>query len=377
MLKKMFRNYDYTLVVTVLLLIGFGLVMVYSASTIISQIDHDTITYIFKRQMMWAVIAISAGFVAMLFPYKAYQKLIKWIVPITLLLLGLVFIIGETNNNATSWLSLGPINIQPAEMAKLTLILYLASVFANKQRHISQFKTSVLPPLIVVILFFFLIAAQPDLGSAMIVAGIASCVIICSGIRVKHLVSLLSLALVAIAVLFTMLLSPEQKNRIEAVGQPFTFAQDEGLQLVNSYIAIASGGWSGKGLGNSIEKTGFLPFPHTDFIMAIVAEELGILGVAFVLLLLAYIVVRGFLIGIKAQDVFGSLLAIGIASFIGIQAGINLCVIVGLMPVTGVPLPFISYGGSSLVMTMISVGVLINISSFVKMREKKRLQEVA
>ncbi|WP_077614450.1 FtsW/RodA/SpoVE family cell cycle protein [Caenibacillus caldisaponilyticus] len=379
MLKKMMKHFDFTIVVTALLLTGFGIVMVYSASSIIAVMNDGNPNIYFYKQLVWAAIALFFGLAGMVIPYKMYKMLVKPIILGTLLLLVLVLLVGHTANHAQSWFSIGGFSIQPAEIAKLSVIIYLASVFSNKQAHISDFKSSVLPPLIMISLVFLLIAKQPDLGSAMIIAGISGAVILCSGIRVKHILILLLLAAGAIAVIFTSSLSSEQMSRFTSTYDPFApgVAKDGGWQLIHSYIAIASGGLEGKGLGNSIEKAGFLPEPHTDFIMAVIAEELGVLGVFFVLLCLAYLVIKGILIGIRCQDVFGSLLAIGISSFIAIQTFVNLGAVSGLLPITGVTLPFISYGGSSLVMMMFSTGVLVNISAFVNMREKSKKREAA
>jgi len=376
-LKRLWKHYDFSLAVTVLLLTAFGIVMVYSASSIWSVIRFDLPSnYYFIRQLIWAGLAILAGLFGMAIPYKMYKPLVKPILFGTILLLILVLIVGATHKNAQSWFSIGGFNIQPAEVAKLSIIIYLASVFSNKQAYISDFKSSVLPPLLVVSFIFLLITIQPDLGSAMIVAGISGAVIICSGIRLKHIVMLLCLAGVAIAIIFTSSLSQEQASRISEAYHPFAPGVDA-YQLINSYIAITNGGLTGKGLGNSIEKAGYLPEPHTDFIIAIIAEELGIFGVLFVLLCLAYLVIRGIVIGIKCEDVFGSLLAIGISAFIAVQTFVNLGAVTGLLPITGVTLPFISYGGSSLIMMMFSVGVLINISAFVNLKQKSAKEEVA
>jgi cell division protein FtsW len=377
-IKELARHYDYSIVITTLLLLTFGLVMVYSSSTIWSiMILHGSSTYIFKRQILWCIVALIAGSVGMILPYKMFKAFTKPITFGTLFLLVAVFLVGSKSNGATSWFSVGGFSIQPTEIAKLSLIIYLASVFSNKQAFISDFKSGVLPPLVVIGVFFLLIAAQPDLGSAMIVAGIAALMILCSGMRTKHLIFLFGLGGGTVAALFGFMLRGYQMKRFAAAYHPFTIANTEGWQLINSYIAIASGGFAGKGLGNSIEKAGFLPEPHTDFIIAIISEELGVLGMSFVLLCLLFIVIRGILVGIKCRDVFGSLLAIGISCFIGVQAIINLGAATGLLPVTGVPLPLVSYGGSSLVMTMFMIGIVVNISAFTNKKAKSIQQEVA
>ncbi len=376
--KELFRYYDYTLLFVTLLLMAFGLIMVYSASTIWSiMVLHGSSTYIFKKQLVWCFLALIAGAVGMVLPYKMFKAFTKPITFGTLFLLLAVMLIGSQANGATSWFSIAGFSIQPSEIAKLSLIIYLASVFSNKQSFISDFKSGVLPPLTMISVFFVLIALEPDLGGAMIMAGISATLIICSGMRTKHLTLLFGLGGGAFAIMFPILLKGYQLKRFTAAYHPFTISGSGGWQLINSYIAIASGGITGKGLGNSIEKAGFLPEPHTDFIIAIIAEELGIFGVSFVILCLLFIVIRGILIGIRCQDVFGSLLSIGISSLIGIQTIVNLGATTGLLPVTGVTLPFVSYGGSSIIMTTFMLGILINVSAFANRKAKLVQQEVA
>lgn len=377
-IKELFRFYDYSLVVVILLLLAFGLIMVYSASSIWSvMILHGSSTYIFKKQIQWCILALIAGIIGMILPYKMLKALTKPITLGTLGLLILVLLTGKNSNGATSWFAFGGFSIQPAEIAKLSVIIYLASVFSNKQAFISDFKSGVLPPLVTIAFFFILIEKQPDLGSAMIVAGLSAVLVLCSGMRLKHIIFLFGLGGGTIAFLFNFLLKGYQIKRFAAAYHPFSIANAEGWQLINSYVAIASGGLSGKGLGNSIEKAGFLPEPHTDFIISIISEELGILGVSFVILCLLYIVLRGILVGIRCQDVFGSLLAIGISSLIGVQAIVNLGAATGLLPVTGVTLPLVSYGGSSLIMTLFMLGILINVSGSTNKKIKINQQEAA
>ncbi len=377
MYKKLFRHYDYSLIVVSLLLMGMGLVMVYSASSflVIMYKNNTPADYFFIRQLIWCSAALVFGIAGMLIPYKMYKALVKPITVISIVLLLLVLVIGHASNGAQSWIALGPFSIQPAEIVKFAVIIYLASVFSNKQASISDVKTGVMPPLVMITIMFLLVAIQPDLGSAMIIAGIAGSIILCSGMRFKHLITLLGLAAAGVAALFMLFLKNYQSSRFAAAYHPFSLAQNEGYQLIHSYIAIASGGITGKGLGQSIEKAGFLPESYTDFIIAIIGEELGLLGVLFVVLGLGYLVFKSLVIAIRCKDVFGSLLAIGISSFIAIQTFVNLGVATGLMPLTGVTLPFISYGGSSLVIMMFSVGVLMNISAFVNLKRKQKIEQ--
>ncbi|TKD71792.1 putative lipid II flippase FtsW [Pseudalkalibacillus hwajinpoensis] len=372
MIKKLFKHYDYSLIISVLLLCGFGLVMVYSASMVWAVMRHETNSaFFFNRQIIWLIVSLVMFLTAMLFPYKAYRKFIVPILGVSIFLLILVRFVGSTTNNARSWIELGPFSFQPSEFVKLGLIIYLAAIYSKKQAYISNFVRGALPPLMVIGLIFALVASQPDLGTAMIIALTSGIVIICSGMKWKHIFGLVIIG----AILFAgawMSLSPEQASRFTGAYNPFSDPEDSGFHLINSYIAIASGGITGQGFGQSIQKYGFLPEPHTDFIMAIIAEELGLLGVVFVIGVLGYIVFKGFVIGIRCKDTFGSLLAIGISGMIGVQTVVNLGAITGWLPVTGVPLPFISYGGSSLILLMMSVGILINISAFVNIRKEQK-----
>ncbi|WP_353947657.1 FtsW/RodA/SpoVE family cell cycle protein [Sporolactobacillus sp. Y61] len=377
MLKKLFHHYDYSMIIVMLLLISFGLIMVFSAGSIwaVSVLDKTSPGYFFIRQLIWFLVAVPIGLIGLIMPYQAYRALVKPMLLVTLVLLVLLIFLGNNVNNATSWFRIGFFNIQPAEIVKITLILYLASTFSNKQKSIDHFSTAVLPPLSVVMLFFMLVWMQPDLGTAMILIAISAVMIVCSGLKMSHLLSLVGGAAAGVAIFFMVFLSDNQTGRFTAAYDPFSVADTTGRQLINSYIAIASGGLTGKGLGKSIEKTGFLPEPQTDFIISIIGEELGLLGILFVILCIAYLVFRGFVTAIRCKDVFGSLIAIGISSMMAIQTFVNLGAATGLIPVTGVTLPFVSYGGSSLIIMVFSICVLTNISAFVNMRRSGNRHE--
>ncbi|PWA13375.1 putative lipid II flippase FtsW [Pueribacillus theae] len=376
MLKKLLKNYDYSLIIAMFLLIGFGIIMIYSASMVVTVTKFDPprpSNYFFIKQLQWLAVGMVPFILTMVLPYQVYKRFMKMIIIVSLALLLIVLFAGSTFNNGQRWISFAGITIQPSEFIKVGLIIYLAAIFSKKQSYITNFKKAVVPPLIVISVFFFLVAKQPDLGTAVIIAGVSGVMIICSGMKGKHLFSLIGLCFVAFSIIATALpifLSDEQLSRISGAYDPFSDPQDSGYHLINSYLAIASGGITGRGLGDSIQKYGFLPEPYTDFIMAIVIEELGVFGTIFVIGLLAFIVYKGFMIGIRCQDTFGSLLAIGISSLIAIQSFVNLGTVSGLLPITGAPLPFISYGGSFLVLAMTSMGILINISSFVNMKRK-------
>lgn len=366
---KNLRYYDFTLIITPILLAGFGLVMIYSSSMVIAIVEGQESTYYLLKQLQWFLVGFIAFVFCCIFPYKYYQRLIKLIVLITLaLLLGVLFF-GTTINNAKSWFSLGPVNVQPAEFVKLGIILYLASVYSKKQDYINEFSKGVLPPLILTGVVIGLIVLQPDIGTAGIVLVIASSIILSSGIRMRHIFLLATIGIITLAIAIPNMVTDVRVGRFTGAYQPFTAPNTDGYHLIQSYLAIGVGGLTGEGLGQSVQKLGYLMEAHTDFIMAIIAEELGFIGVVIVIGMLALIVLRGYFIARKCEDSFGSLIAIGLSTMVGIQATVNLGAISGVLPITGVTLPFISYGGSSLLVLMASMGVLNNIAMNVK---KKR-----
>jgi len=377
MFKKILKSYDYSLIIAIILLSLFGLVMVYSASMASSVqrygVESD---YFYQKQKLYLV---ASGFIfafIALFPYKI-MKSTKFLLPMVglsiLSLIGL-FAFGQVRGNAQSWYDFGFISIQPAEFVKISLIIYLSAVYAKKQAYINKFNHGVLPPLAYLVIVLGLIAFQPDFGTALIIGLIAGTIILSSGMNIKTITKLVLLGMIllspVILVLQDEIFSEKRLERFEVLNDPFQDELNSGFHLANSYIAIGSGGVNGLGLGKSVQKLGYLPESHTDFIMAVIAEELGVWGVSFVIITLGYIVLRGIYLGIRCKDPFGSLLAIGISSMIGIQSFINLAGVSGVMPLTGVPLPFVSYGGSSLLQLAIAAGILVNVSMFVKYESK-------
>ncbi|RST60881.1 FtsW/RodA/SpoVE family cell cycle protein [Siminovitchia terrae] len=380
MLKKILKSYDYSIIVVYLLLCFFGLIMIYSASMVmaVQYYDYPPDFFYQKQKINLAVGFLFFLFFA-LFPYKAYRskKFLVFVTVAAVIGLFAVDIFGHATNNAQSWIQVGTRKIQPSEFAKLSIIVYLSAVYSKKQTYINQLDKGVLPPLMFLIFVCFLIAMEPDNGTALITFLIGAMIILCSGMRLKTIfkLGLLGLLLAAVLAPFVILKSDKiftetRLGRIYGFLDPFGTGQNEGFQLVNSYLAIGSGGLKGLGLGQSVQKLGYLPEAHTDFIMAVIAEELGVFGVAFVLGGLGYIVLRGIYISTRSRDPFGSMLAIGISGMIGIQAFINLGGMSGIIPITGVPLPFISYGGSSILVLSIAMGILANVSMFNRYEEK-------
>ncbi|NRG45503.1 FtsW/RodA/SpoVE family cell cycle protein [Bacillus sp. CRN 9] len=380
MFKKILKSYDYSLIIVIALLCIFGLVMVYSSSMVMAVqyygLESD---YFYDKQKGSLLIGTVAFIIAALFPYKAYQSN-KVLVPMVVLSIGgllLVSIIGNAVNNAQSWISIGFRTIQPSEFVKLSVIIYLSAVYAKKQSYINEFNRGVVPPLVYLIFACGLIAAEPDYGTAGIIFAIGGTIILSSGMNLKNIMKLAGIAaafIVPIALIFReKIFSDVRLGRIDSFLDPFN--SEHGYQLSNAFIALGNGGLQGLGLGQSIQKMGYLPEAHTDFIMAVIAEELGFIGVGFVILALGFIVLKGIFVALKCKNAFGSLLAIGVSSMIGIQAFVNLGGISGVIPLTGVPLPFVSYGGSSLLMLLISTGILVNVSMFVNYEKKYKHKE--
>lgn len=369
MLKKL-KGYDFTLIITPLLLAGFGLVMIYSASMVSAVVEGFESTHYLFRQLQWFVLGLFGFIFCSLFPYRHYQKFVKIIVLISGALLVAVLLLGETANNATRKIVLfGSFSLQPAEFVKIGVILYLASAYSKKQSYINDFSKGVLPPLILTAVLLALIILQPDLGTTAIIFAVACSIIFSAGIQFKHLSILIFIGLAIVAIAIPSMITDVRVSRFTGTYQPFQTPDTEGYHLIQSYLAIGVGGLTGEGLGQSVQKLGYLWGGHTDFIMSIIAEELGFLGVIIVIGMLALIVLRGYFVARKCNDSFGSLLAIGISSMVGIQATINLGAISGVLPMTGVTLPFISYGGSSLFVLLISMGILNNIAKSVKEQE--------
>lgn len=382
MFKKILKSYDYKFIISIVLLSLIGLVMVYSSSMVTAVSRYGVSgDYFYQKQKIALILGFGFFCVTAFLPYKMYKnkKFLKISLSIVTLLLILVLAFGHTAGNAQSWFKLGPLTIQPLEITKLTIIIYLSAVFANKQDYINDLKRSIIPPIVIVAIICFFIALQPDYGGILLILATVGAIVFCSGISMKSMLRLGIIGLVGILIMLLVLsvtghlgdvFSPVRLGRFVGFMHPFEQQQGDGYQLVNSYLAIASGGLSGSGLGQSVQKAGYLPESHTDFIMAIIADELGFWGVLLVLGLLAFIIIQGLRISGKCKDPFGSLVAIGISVMIGIQAFVNLGAVTGILPITGVTLPFVSFGGSSLTLLMGSVGIVANISMFNNFEKK-------
>ncbi|MBM7644266.1 cell division protein FtsW [Scopulibacillus daqui] len=355
---------DFLLIAVTLVLLSIGLIMVYSASAVWASYKFDDAFYFAKRQLLFAVIGVIAMFFVMNIHYWTWRSWSKVALLICFLLLIAVLIpgVGLVRGGASSWLGVGAFSIQPSEFTKMALIAFLAKYLSERQKYVTSLTKGLLPSLSLVFLAFGLIMLQPDLGTGTVLVGTCMTMIFTAGARIKHFVYMGLIGVLGFAGL--VISAPYRIKRITSFLDPWSDPLGSGFQIIQSLYAIGPGGLLGFGLGQSRQKFQYLPEPQTDFIFAIISEELGFIGAAFVLLLFCLLLWRGIRIAIGAPDLYGSLLAIGIIGMIAIQVMINIAVVTGVMPVTGITLPFLSYGGSSLTLMLVSVGVLLNISRY-------------
>lgn len=340
----------------------FGIIMIYSASSIWAEYKfHDAFKFV-KAQGIFFLAGIVLMNALLKIDYSVYQKHANKILGICFLLLVLVLIpgIGTVRNGSRSWFGLGGFGIQPSEFAKIGLIIYVSKYLANHRKEMRDIKKGVLPILMVIGVFFLLIMLEPDFGTAMVIVLTLVCMIFVSGVKVSFFVKVGFMGLLGIVGL--ILVAPYRMARIVSFLNPWTDPLGSGFQIIQSLYAIGPGGLLGQGFLNSHQKHFYLPEPQTDFIFSIISEEFGFLGVLIVVSFFFFLFYRSLKISMRTEDAFGKYLSFGLAFGILIQAVLNLCVVVGLIPVTGVTLPFLSYGGSSLLVSMASIGIILNVS---------------
>ncbi len=359
-------HYDQILLVTACSLVALGLAMIFIASNVMAQTQYNDPYYFLKRQGAYAAVGLAALFLGRTVDYHRYQRWVYRFLLLALLGLLLVFVpgLGGKVRGAARWLRLGPLTLQPSEFAKLAMVLFLAYSLARKQEKMKAFTIGFLPHMMVAGLFIGLIGLEPDFGTALTLAAIVFTMLFVGGTRLTHI--LLALGAGGTLAVLAVLRDPKKFDRILSFLDPWKYGQDVGYQLKQSLLAIGSGGFLGLGPGQSRAKLFYLPDAHTDFILAIFSEELGFLGVMLILALFVILLSRGFLVSLRARDRFGADLALGLTLLIGLQAAINMGVVTGLFPTKGLSLPFLSYGGSSLLATLLAVGVLLNISSQIR-----------
>jgi cell division protein FtsW len=354
---------DRWLLAAVLLLCGVGLVMVFSSSVALGQVLHHNPEYFVEHQLLWLCLGAAAGLLALGFDYHRLRSIAPLLAGLTVLVLLMVLVphLGVSRNGARRWFGFGPFTVQPAELAKITGIVYLARWLEKSGERLRSLREGVVPYMLMVALLVGLVLLEKDLGTAMVMALIALAMFLVAGARWTHLAMVLSFAGAAMYALVT--LEKYRFARMAAFANPWADPLNTGFQSVQSILALGSGGLTGVGLGNSVQKYQWLPAAHTDFIFAIIGEELGLVGTVAVVALFCLLAWRGFRTALRAPDTFGVLLATGITSWITFQAFINVAAVTVTLPTTGIPLPFVSYGGSSIAITLAAVGLLLNISA--------------
>jgi cell division protein FtsW len=363
-LQQTRKGPDYTLITVVSLLLGIGLVMVYTSSTAMAQVDFHNAFHFLQRQALWALLGVGSMLFFARIPPWTWQKYSKVIMVVVAVLLVLVVIpgVGIYRLGARRWLGAGPLQFQPSEFAKFAFIIFLADYLSRNTREVSSFWRGLMPALAVLGLFFALIMLEPDLGTSLTLAGTGALMLFAAGAELSHLSYL---GLVGVAGVFALAkIDAERWSRITTYLNPWADPTDSGYQIIQALLAFGSGGLFGVGLGRSRQKFFYLPERHTDMIFAVLGEELGFIGACLVLLLFFAFAWRGYRIAVQAPDRFTSLLAAGVTSLITLQAAMNIAVVTASIPSTGIPLPFLSYGGSSLLITLSGVGILLGVSRY-------------
>lgn len=363
-LKKL-EEYDLVVMLMAIALTCFGVVMVYSASSVMATKRYHDGFYFLKRQGLFAIVGFTIMLVVMHINYHTWKQLAVPALLLCMVLLGVVLIpgLGGKAGGSSRWIKLPGFNLQPSEMAKMALIMYMAYSLDKKQDKVKTLATGFIPYMIVLMFLIGLLVLQPDLGGALTLAAVAMIMLFAAGTRLTYI---LSMILLAMPFLVYKLSRGYHKGRIDAFLNPWSDPEGKGFQIIQSWLALGTGGVFGQGLGEGKQKLFYLPEAHTDFILSVVGEELGFIGVAVIIGMFFLLVQRAMRIAVAAPDTFGRFLALGIAVLFGIEASVNMGVVTGMLPTKGLALPFISYGGSSLLISLLAVGILLNISSGLK-----------
>ena len=364
-------GFDGALMAVLFILVLSGVVMVFSSSALFADYKYHDSFYFIKKQLFWLSLGALAFIFCRKYPYENYRKYARLFLGIAVIMLALVFVphIGKSVNGARRWIGISFFNIEPSEVLKLCFIVYMADSVAKKQALIQSFKTGMLPYLIIISFLSGMLLLQPDLGSAVMIALIGMSIFFVGGGRAAYVGGFVLAAVPAVYLLIVR--SSYRSKRLLAYLDPWADPTGKTFQIVQSFLAFGSGGILGKGLGKGVQKLLYLPEAHTDFIFAIIGEELGLIGATMLLGLFCFFVYKGIQTALKTEDLFGRLLALGLTGYIGLQAFFNMSVVLGMAPTKGMTLPFISYGGSSLIINLAAAGILMNIASRVK-DEKSR-----
>ena len=355
---------DPVLFFTTLLLVSLGLVMVYSASAVVAMDQTGSAYPFLMKQVMWAALGMAVLGIVMRVDYRSYKEpAFIWSVLVIVAIGLIVVLFSPARNNARRWLAVGNLGIQPSELAKLGAIFFIAALLERRMERINEPGYSLVPIGTVVVCLVGLILLEPDFGTSMSLVAIAAVMIFAAGLNYAYIFGAALCALPAVA--FLVMGTAYRRQRVLTFLDPWRDPLDKGFQIIQSLIAVGTGGVWGKGLMNGVQKLFFLPEPHTDFIYSVIAEELGLVGATAVLIGFCVITWRGLRVSMRAPDRFGAFLALGLTTMVAIQAFVNVSVVLGLMPTKGIPLPFVSMGGSSLLINLLGMGILLNVSQHV------------
>ena len=360
-MKKTGYKIDIWILIPVLLLLIFSIGVVYSASSDYSFVHYKDASQMFKLHLVKVLLGIFLIFFFAKIDYRYYQDISKILIFISILALASVFIIGVSIRNVNRWINIGPISFQPSDLAKYTLIIHLATLLVRKKGYVNELYRGYLPMLFYIVLVCVLIAKQPNFSTAVIIMGSSILLLLTSEVKFKHVI-ITCVTLLPIAIGF-ILTKSYIINRFEHYAD-YTSGGNAQHQLNQAIIGLGSGGIFGVGIGNSIQKEFFLPDAHGDFIFSIIGEEYGFIGAISIVALFAFIMIRGYRVSKMVRDDFGKYIAFGITTIITAYAVVNISVACGIIPTTGVPVPFISYGGTALIFNSIAIGILLNISSY-------------
>lgn len=352
---------DFWLIVSLFILLAVSLSMIYSASLLRSQAIYNDKYFILKSQVLWMIVGLVALIIFSNVDYRVYQRYSKFFILAALILMVFVFIpgLGHQVGKAKRWIKIGFVGFQPSELAKVALVIYMADLLTRKKDIMHEFKESFLPALLVLGAFVILLLLQSNLGTAVFFLMLAFVMLFLAGIRFRQMVAVFLGVLPVIII--AVIKESYRLKRIFGYLDPWAYPDTIGYNIIQSWKSFYNGGFFGVGLGQGIQKMWYLPAPHTDFIFAVAGEEAGLLGVLIILVLFGVILVRGMSIAAHASDMFSKLLAAGLTLMVCLQAIVNMSVVTGLLPTTGLVLPFLSYGGTALVINMTTIGILLNI----------------
>ena len=354
---------DIVILVITLILVTVGTAMIYSSSSILAMEKFKDAQFFLKKQIFFVFIGMGAMVLLTKLDYHRLKKCAYPGIVLSVILLLLIFIpyVGIRAGGARRWLNLGLFSFQVTEMVKICIILFLAHFLARKVNYLKSFSRGILVPLVVTFIIIGLVALEPDFGTAVIIAMILMLMLFLAGCRMRHLAGLT--ALLIPAAIWMVMFKSYRIDRLKVFLNPWNDPGNKGFQIIQSLLSFGSGGTFGVGIGDGMQKLFYLPEPHTDFILSVIAEESGFVGVVLVIFLFAVLIVRGFMVAFRAPDLFGTLLAAGLTMVLAMGAFINIAGVMGLIPLKGLTLPFLSYGGTSLIMSLVAVGILLNISS--------------